>query len=53
MPPPNPEFPFQKTAIDLFDLHEKGYMVYTDKYTGWVEVALLPSGRAKVVYEVM
>ena len=34
MPPSNPEFPFQKTVTDLFDLHGETYMVYADRYTG-------------------
>ena len=46
MPSSNPEFPFQKTVTDLFDLHGKTYMVYTDRYTGWMEVTLLSSGKA-------
>lgn len=28
MPPSNPEFPFQKTVTDLFDLHGRNYIVY-------------------------
>ena len=44
MPPSNPDFPFQKTVTDLFDLYGKNYIVYTDRYTGWIEVAQLLLG---------
>ena len=53
MPPSNPEFPFQKTVTDLFDLHGKTYMVYADRYTGWMEVTSLSSWKTTAVYEAL
>ena len=53
MPPSNPEFPFQKTVTDLFDLHGKTYMVYADRYTGWMKVTSLSSGKATAVCEAL
>lgn len=53
MQPSNPEFPFQKTATDLFDMHGKSYMVYADRYTGWIEVAPLPSGKAVAICDAL
>ena len=53
MPPSNPEFLFQKTVTDLFDLHGKTHMVYADRYTGWMEVTSLSSGKATAVCEAL
>ena len=53
MPPSNPEFPFQKTVTDFFDLRGKNYLVYADRYTGWVEVALISSGNAKTTCDAL
>ena len=44
MPPSNAEFPFQKTVTDLFDLHGKTYLVYADRYTGWMKVTIIREG---------
>ena len=41
---PAPEYPFQQTVADLFQLHNRNYLVYADRLTGWVEVAHLPYG---------
>ena len=53
IPPANPKFPFQKTVTDLFDLHGKTYMVYADRYTGWMEVTSLSSGKATAVCDAL
>ena len=50
-PPPNPEYPFQQTVTDFFDLRGINYLIYADRYTGWVEVALMPNGRFSTVAE--
>lgn len=44
MPLSNPEFPFQQTMIDFLNLNSRNY-----RYTGLVDVALMPSGKARVV----
>ena len=48
-----PDFPFQQAVVDFVDIHSRNYIIYTDRYTGWVEVALMPSGKAKTVYDTM
>ena len=53
MPPPNPEFPFQMTVTDFFDMQGKNYMVYADRYTGWVEVARMSSGNARATCDAL
>ena len=52
-PPTNPEYPFQQTVTDFFDLHGKDYLIYADRYTGWVEVALMVSGKAQIVCDTL
>ena len=49
--PPNPEYTFQQTVTDFFDLRGINYLIYADHYTGWVEVALMPNGRFSTVAE--
>ena len=34
---PNPETPFQQTVMDLCDIEGNVFLVYADRYTGWVE----------------
>ena len=41
---PPPEYPFQRTVADLFQLDNRMYLAYADRLTGWVEVAHLPNG---------
>ena len=53
MSPADPEFPFQQVVVDFVDIQGKNYLVYADRYTGWVEVALMPSGKAKTVCDTM
>ena len=52
-PPTNPEYPFQQTVTDFFNLHGKDYLIYADRYTGWVEVALMVSGKAQIVCDTL
>ena len=39
--PPDPEFPFEQVVIDFFELNGNDYMLYADRYSGWVEGALM------------
>ena len=39
---PPPEYPFQKTTIDLCQMNGCNYLVYADRLTGWIEIAHLP-----------
>ncbi|MEL7377532.1 MAG: DDE-type integrase/transposase/recombinase, partial [Bacteroidota bacterium] len=52
-PPANPDYPFQQTVTDFFDLHGKDYLIYADRYTGWVEIALMTSGRSQAVCDAL
>ena len=38
-PSPAPAFPFEKTVADYFSLKGRTFLVYADRYTGWVTVA--------------
>ncbi len=40
---PPPEYPFQCTVTDLFQLEGNTYLVYADRLTGWLEIGHLPS----------
>ena len=53
MPPSNPEFLFQKTVTDFFDMKGKKYMIYADHYTGWIEVALMYSGNTRTACDTL
>ena len=48
-PPSAPTFPFQMTVTDFYELKGNQYLVYADRYTGWVETALMRSGTAPKV----
>lgn len=40
---PDPEYPFQQVAADLCDLEGHKFLVYADRYSGWVQGAKLSS----------
>jgi hypothetical protein len=50
---PDPELPFQLTAIDLCDLEGNMFVVYADRYTGWVEVAKLVNSTFRTVRKLL
>ena len=50
---PQPEFPFQMTVLDFCDMHGKKFLIFADRYTGWVEVAFMNSTTAKATCSVM
>ena len=39
--PPTPHFPFQNTVIVFCEIRGNKYLVFSDQYTGWVEVILM------------
>ncbi|XP_076050210.1 uncharacterized protein LOC143030874 [Oratosquilla oratoria] len=41
---PPPQYPFQHTVADLFQLDGRVYLAYADRLTGWLEIAHLTSG---------
>ena len=38
-----PEYPFQKTVFDLFEIDGYHYLVYVDRLTGFAELAHFPT----------
>ena len=40
---PSSEFPFEVTCCDFFELAGHHYLVYVDRYSGWSEIAKVPS----------
>ncbi|XP_063884703.1 uncharacterized protein K02A2.6-like [Scylla paramamosain] len=43
-PTPPPQYPFQHTVADLFQLEGHVYLAYADRFTGWLEIAHFVSG---------
>ena len=41
---PTPEYPFQHTVVDMFQIDGRNYMAYADRLTGWLEIAYFPNG---------
>ena len=41
---PPPDYPFQRTVVDMFQLNGYMYMAYADRLTGWLEIAHFPHG---------
>ena len=41
---PQPEYPFDQVAADYFNLAGRMYLVYADRYSGWVSVIQTPPG---------
>lgn len=39
-----PEYPFQKTAADFFQIDNKCYLAYADRLTGWLELSHFAGG---------
>ena len=46
---PLPTFPFELTVTDFFDHKGFLYLIYADRYTGWVETSLMSNGKASTV----
>ena len=39
---PAPDYPFQQTVADLFQVNGQTYLAYADRLTGWLEIAHFP-----------
>ena len=39
---PAPDYPFQQTVADLFQVNGHVYLAYADRLTGWLEIAHFP-----------
>ena len=44
LPSPPPEYPFDQVVSDFFNLSGRWYLVYADRYTGWVSIIKTPPG---------
>ncbi len=51
--PPTPQFPFQYTVADFCEIGGNKYLIFADRYTGWVEAALMKDPTAKRVCDHM
>ena len=40
-------------AVDFAEIQVKNYLVYADRYTGWVEITLMSSGNANTVCDTL
>ena len=49
IPTPEPEIPFQQTVMDLCEIEGNAFLVYADRYTGWVEGTSLKSSTFKSI----
>ena len=48
-----PEFPFQSTATDLFHHQGHKFLLYVDRFTAWLEIALTPRSDASSVINIL
>ena len=48
-----PEYPFEKTVADLFDLGGHTFLAYADRFSGWLEVERLPSSSFRNLQKVL
>ena len=46
---PPPQVPFEKTAADFFSLQGHTFIVYADRFSGWIEVERIPSNTFRYV----
>ena len=53
MLPADLEFPFQQVVVDFVDIQGKSYMVYADRYKGWVEVVFMSLEKAENMCDTM
>ena len=49
IPTEQPDFPFQKTVMDLFHMVGHLYLIYADRFSGWTEVASSNVSNAKAI----
>ena len=51
MPSDPPDYPFQKTAADFFQIDNRFYLAYADRLTGWLELSYFAAGvtSAKII----
>ena len=48
-----PDIPFQQVVMDLFDLAGHQFLVYADRYSGWVEVVKLRTATFKNMQQIL
>ena len=44
-----PEMPFQQTVADLCDLEGHTFLIYADRYSGWVEGTMIRNGKFSTI----
>ena len=49
---PSPEFPFQQVVTDFAEIEGHDFLVYADRYSGWLEVAKLGNKTWKTVRQI-
>lgn len=40
---PPPDLPFQQVVADFYQVNGRQYLIYADRYTGWIEVSKVPN----------
>ena len=46
---PVPEFPFEMVCIDYFELMGHHYIIYVDRYSGWIDISQMTDGAFKTL----
>ena len=49
---PPPDYPFQQVVADFAEIEGHDFLVYADRYSGWLEVARLGNKACKTVHKV-
>ena len=49
LPPDIPNFPFQKTVIDIFHYTGEKYIAYADRFSGWLEIVSAPKTTSHII----
>ena len=50
---PPPDYPFQQVVTDFAEIEGHDFLVYADRYSGWLEVAKLNSKAWKAVHHAL
>ena len=51
--PTMPEVPFEQVVTDFFELSGHNFLIYADRYSGWIEIAKMPSKDFKQTHNCM
>ena len=50
---PTPDYPFQQVVTDLFHMSGATYLIYADRFSGWIEVSKTNNANTKVVCNIL